>query len=502
MINVVGTYKPNYLSPAYNPIIWSCNSNNSSEAGMKYVFDIYVDGVYSYRIKQRPNPNGYGMIDLSSIMQAELDYSQETAEITNGETTIDYVNGEVFAENPYLSRHVMIKVGEEVLVDGSLVTYDGVGNNVLGVPAYELYSGNTTDTSLPLHVWSASLPDHEQQWHMQKVTASGVFGGNPYQRDSSGITKKYDHGVALAYPLAFDQLNRGLIYQFDKMVLSFINWSPYPTLQNKVIYGFRYIIRNSNNTPVHIEDVPMITANGYSQRALATTVIGALTDPKFDIVHVLAGPDDIIEALGLGVDHPLSAGMRIDITGHAQSASGSATFGSAVTQTVYYTIKEYCSNPLYPRVRLSWLNTLGGRDYMNFTALMEKTTDVKSESFHQEQMNLDGATPVEILDDGYPINKLGMTGGAKPYNKQAMRSYAIESDWLTQDQVDLLEGLIKSPQVLAYIHDEDNDLSDVYPYVANITNKSYITKNVRQTKLVQGKFTLELAMPQKIQVTY
>ena len=73
------------------------------------------------------------------------------------------------------------------------------------------------------------------------------------------------------------------------------------------------------------------------------------------------------------------------------------------------------------------------------------------------------------------------------------------TDWLTQEEVALLEGLQKSPQVMAYIHDPNNPLSEVYPYTVNVMNATYTTKNVRQTKLVQASFDIKYVMNQKIQ---
>jgi hypothetical protein len=59
--------------------------------------------------------------------------------------------------------------------------------------------------------------------------------------------------------------------------------------------------------------------------------------------------------------------------------------------------------------------------------------------------------------------------------------------------------LVKSPQVFAYIKDPNNTLADEIPYNCTVTNTSYTTKNVRQTKLVQGTMTVKLAIPQNIQ---
>jgi len=500
MITTIGTYKPNIFSPAYNPIIWSCYSSNVAQIDMKYVFDIYMDGYATkvLRIKQRPNPDGYGMIDVSTIMQGYLDWTDDVAEITNGETTIDYTIGKVFAESDKLCRHVLVKAGEEYRTQAGaeLKIYTGVNTSV-GDPAYVMYSGNTSDTTAWVHTWAATLSPQENLWNMQKVTASGVFGSNPFQLDGTTL-KCYDHGVTTAYPLSFDTLTRE-VYSFDKSTLSFLNWSPYGNTENRPIYGFRFAFATPTRSYASI-DVPMITANGYSQRSSATASCGIMIYPKHDIVHVLASFDDVMTALG--VDYENTAGCSLTITGHKQVSANSATFGAAVTKSVKFTIKEYCDTNLYQRVRLSWLNSLGGRDYMNFNMMVEKSTKTKQDEFVRDQLDWSGITPVPLLNDSILTGKLGMVGGMRPYNKQAEVSYELESDWLTQDQVNMLEELIKSPQVLAYFHDPNSSLTDDFPQAVKVTDTSYSITNVRQKKMVQGEVKIELVNPQKMQVTY
>lgn len=471
-------YKPTYLSPAYNNIIWSVASSMTNQVDFKYVFDIYMDNVKIARIKQRANPSGYGMIDVATILQGYIESTTLTAPITQGETEIDFTNGKFFQDNYGLSKHVYLKVGEEYTSNGGTNIYNGV-TDTIGEPAFITNSGNTT-LSIPVHTWSASLTDHEQQWNMQKVTESGVFGGDPFQ-----YNKIYDHGLGLAYPLNFNKLNQYL-YSYDKMVLSWLNWSPYPSQEDRPIAGFRYTIVHDGTTTVY--DAPMITATGYAQRTLATDTVPAQLDSKYDIVHVLASPKDIMTAANITYTTLTS----IKVQGYNKG------FLAPVTQPVMINILEECPG-LYPRTRLSWINTLGGRDYLNFTMLTEKSTNVKSDKYAQEQMNWNAATPVPLNNNALPIGNLGIRGGDKTYNKQADISYKIETDWLTQEEMVLVEGLIKAPQAMAYIHEPGNTLSDYYPYTCMVTQQSYTTKNVRQVKLYQASFDIQIMNGQKIQ---
>jgi hypothetical protein len=482
-------YKPTVFSPAYNPIIWSVLSDKTQSIDFKYVFDIYVDDVKINTIKQRANPSGYGMIDVSSIVQAYLDYSNPGAQVTQGETSIDWTTGQLFANNNLMSRKVYLKVGEEYTLNGTTNIYNGITNQV-GSPSYVVYSGNTAVPNTPVFTWSASIGDHEQQWNMQQTTASGIFGGNPFDGN-----KNYDHNLGLAYPLNFNELNIDA-YGFDKMVLSWLNITPNSTtIQNGPIYGFRYILKDSVGGSFTY-DRPLITSYGFGQRASCETLITSPVDYKYGLVHVLASPDNVIEALNYNGANPITS---IEIQGFKQANPGQCAFGTACTQKVTVNIQDYCLNPLYERVRLSWYNTLGGRDYLNFTMFDEKNINTTQQNYEQEQMNWNLNTPVPLLASTPPINNLGIRGGTKAYNKDVTITRKIMTDWLTQEQVDLLEGLQKSPQVMAYLHDPNNTLANDYPYTVNVMNSTYTTKNVRQTKLVQASFDIKYVTSQKIQ---
>jgi len=481
-------YRPTVRTPGYNPIIWSCQSTKVNEPNFKFVFDIYIDGVKINRIKQRANPTGYGMLDVSTLVQGYLDPTNNSTPLTQGETEIDWNTGKIYSDNENLSRHVFVRVGEEYTYNGVLQIFQGT-IDAPGNPSFNLYSGNSDITTLPVRTWAASITDHEQQWNMQKTNEVGIFGGNPFDNN-----KIYDHGYGLANPLKFGSNTQDL-YVFDKMVVSFLNWSPNVTdPQNRPIYAFRFVITSPTGT-VYSYDRPLTTQYGFGQRTACDDLVTATLLPKYDIVHILASPKDLVYTLNPALT--IGPGWKIEFAGGIRQPTSCEIIDQiTVKQTI--NIIEYCP-PLYERVRLSWFNTLGGRDYMNFTMFNEKSISSKQEVYTQEQMDWSGATPVPLNNNSYIIGNLGVKGGDKPYNKQIETSYKIQTDWLTQEEVNLLEGLQKSPQVLAYIHDPNNPISDYYAYTAMVTNSSYTVKNIRQTKLYQGSFDLKLVMGQKIQ---
>jgi hypothetical protein len=500
-------YKPSYLQGAYNPIVWSVLSNKTTEVDFKYVFDLYIDGVFQIRFKQRANPSSAGMIDVGTAVQAFLVSGPPNTSWTQGETQIDPALGKAYLDNGTLSCHVHLQVGEEYSTAGVSSIYNGVTNEV-GEPAYLLYSASNSITdNIPVHVWPSSVEYQKQQWGMSNATGySGAYGSNPVDGilyDWGQAYYAYDGNTAHALNHAGSSMD---LYAFDKMTLSYINWSSYSDVANfRVIYGFRYVVKNAAGTTLYTLNLPVITPNGSGPRTACTT--GGLTDlldPEYDLLHVLAGPDDIAKLLDyhLSVEYGPQPGDTIEIQGYLQAVSWPSTcnFGDPVTDKVTITVKEYCESTLYQRVRLSWLNDLGGRDYQNFTQFLEKEVSTTNDTYSQEQVNWSDTTPVPIgVTD--PAGYLTLQGGNKVYNKMANRSWTIQTDWLNQAQVDLLQGLQKSPQVFAYIHVEGNTWSDYAPFPVTIKEASYKVKNVNQNKLTQGQFQIDLALPQKLQNT-
>lgn len=507
-------YKPSYLQGAYNPIVWSILSDKIAEIDFKYVFDIYVNGVGQTTLKQRPNPVGAGMIDIGTLIQGYLTAGPPNGSWTQGETTINPAIGHAYQSNGSLSLHVYIKAGEEYTNEqGETFVYNGVTDEP-GPPAYGLYSNSAAFSgNLPVHVWPSSVEYQLQQWGMSNQTAySGAYGKNPVDE------KNYDWGNAVyvysqtAYPLNYlPEVSSSLqteMYAFDRSVLSFINWTPYPdnnNLQN--IYAFRFTFRNPNGTVENELYLPVYTGTGCGPRTTCSqSNLTKELAAEFDLIHVIAGPDQVAELMQYWnpviIPYVPVPGHTLEIQGYNNPDNDpfDCNTNIPITKQVKIKILENCTNPLYPRVRLSWLNDLGGRDYMNFTSFLEKEVSTTNDAYSQEQINWGNTTPVPVgvLD---PSQYLMLQGGTKVYNKMANTSWSIQTDWLNQEQTDLLQGLQKSPQVFAYIHRDGNDFSDYTPYPVTITGSSYKVKNVKQTKLVQGEFTIALTVPQKLQNT-
>ena len=480
-------YAPSYLQGTYNPIIWSVTSDAITQPNFSYIFDVYINNTFQIRLKVKPNPSGAGMIDISQICQSYLQ-NDIIPELTINTVATSFI----FADNTNSSLHTFVIAGEEY---GGII-YDGNGH--VGVPDYYLWAGTVqSNYDIPVHVWNASLEHKQQQDGMSMgIDLSGGYGLIP----SRNKTYDWAHAIinnTLAYPLSHAPLNQNVYYK-DMNVLSYINWSQYLTDLNNSYIAFcvlNYYDEFGNpivtNLPISVDSI-----TGYNQKYNCLTTITTQLAPEFDILHVQCQLDSLIQIINIytGNAFVMLPNEYIEVQMYSHSTLSGCTEDQPITQKTKLTMLEDCDT-LYTRVRLSWLNDLGGRDYMNFTAFTEKETTTNNDTYYQEYINWSGVAPIQqgVNNPNYNLNT---KGGNVIYNKQASTSWTLNTDWLTQDEVNLLEGLQKSSNVIAYFN--DTAYNQYAPYSVRIGQTSYKTKNTKQVKLVQGEFEIFLNQQQKI----
>lgn len=480
-------YAPSYLQGTYNPIIWSVTSDEIAQPNFSYVFDVYINSTFQIRLKVKPNPAGAGMIDISQICEANLKND------IIPETTIDTsLLSLIFADNLNSCLKTFVICGEEY----GGVLYNGLGG--VGNPGYYLYARTIQNHyNIPVHVWNSGLEFRLQQDGMSNgILLSGGYGLLPSR------AKSYDWGDAvsnntLAYPLSYNTLKQK-VYYTDINVLSYINWTQYYNNLDDSYIAFmvlNYYDKFDNpivtNLPLEVSNV-----NGFNQKNNCSDVVTSQLDPEYYILNAQCRLSSLIDMISIntGNSYTMSEGEYIEVQMFNHVSGNGCTPDIPITQVSRFTMLEDCYT-LYTRVRLSWLNDLGGRDYMNFTAFMEKQTSTTNDNYYQESMNWSALKPVtENVTN--PNFNLQTKGGEVIYNKQAMTSWTLNTDWLTQDEVNLLEGLQKSSNVIAYFNDSAYNVA--VPYSVRIGQTSYKTKNIKQVKLVQGEFEIFLNQNQKI----
>ena len=463
-------YRPKIWSPAYNPIVWSFISNRNQEIDFSYVIDVYVNAAtgataYTYRLKQRPNPLGVGMVDVSSIMQPFVNLTGYSAE--EG-WSLDY------RDSDYIVGSVFLKVGEEYVgasAGSIMTTFNGLG--ATGEPAYAMYA---QDFNKAVRVLPAALPFEDGIQHMAATGPFGDFGPYIMRPASAGGLGKF---------LKRDS-NSITVTDLDHHTLAFLNWyDNAATSAQSVVQLVSAAIYNSGGTLLDTLFLYNNTGAGGGPQS-TNLYISAIDNIKYNMLTVACGPKD----LAVVEDYPTAA--YYDVKAYVKaSATGTSNLGVVASETVRFTIDTECQD-LYPVVRLSWLNDLGGRDYYNFDMFFEKTSSSVGQVYSEAPIDWGSTTPVAI-DGSSDTTGNWMNGGNKSFNKIVTRKFSIQSNWLLQDEIDFLGAVSESSSVWAYIGDNP------IPYTVTVDNADYTYKNVKQTKLIQASFNCTITKTQQKQ---
>lgn len=535
MITAVN-FRPKFYSPGYNPIIWSVTSDKAQLTTIfdfSYVFDVYVDGVYINRFIQRPNPAGAGMIDVSSMVDPYL-------EIGNFANEVGSELSKLFKMGVNAVCNIKLFAGEQYrsTAGAPLQIYDGLGNAVgnIGNPSYPLGAQtyfdemDPTDNNdiLPVICLPASLDWKEQQAHLaaQEVNAGdyyGIFGYMaPYVLKNNSIYPPTTCGgpglflseaprsitggswqtttASPSYNITAEALD------YDRYAVTFLNRNPvYETygtgglLQStapKVAWFTFYSATGDignyaiGNYEANFGGGPRYSC-GDSITTSGTGSYSTLINKEFLSLRV--GPKDLDDlgvwsSLGTIPEYyTVQLFNELNITG---SCGFTGTPTVPVSELLTIDIVEDCYSSLYPRARVAWLNSLGGRDYWNFTMKAEETVDAKGQDFYQTEVDWSSTTPVVLSND---TTQNWLKGGIRQYNRAVTRKWQITSDFLTQEQVEFLKGIVMSPQTWVYIGQDD------FPYTCKVSEQTYTVKTIKQVKLFTANFILEFSTEQSMQ---
>jgi hypothetical protein len=158
----------------------------------------------------------------------------------------------------------------------------------------------------------------------------------------------------------------------------------------------------------------------------------------------------------------------------AEDATGSGTAKSAD----YYFIKQDSSCKGYKVRRLAWRNSVGCWDYFNFKKKSQQTITVDRNNFS----TLLGNFSQEKYS--YADSQRGKT----TRQVTATLEETLNTDWITEQDAQLLEGLIMSTNV-EMVENADTEFTQA----VMITDKSFIKKTVANDKMIQYTIKIQYA---------
>jgi hypothetical protein len=508
-VTTLTTY-PNDYSPVYGDLWFQLTSTSYALTNFKYVFDLQkvsVGGVTSSlgRYKVPPSVAGYGLYNSSRVLQTQLTYDLNPAitsyQAPNSLTSYNINYG--FEYNPnkafvstfgttasklglsFSTPHSFL-VGDVIQIskDDKTVNYEYDGT--ASVAATTTYAITTDKTYLvPYPNESGAIISFLRLENISR-TLNAFNGVRPYE------LKAFNYGTIGKYLHTGTQSEGGSTYSLTNY--SFID-GYYPTYEGSKTIELNdvettsYLVDRSYSYRPDLVGIQLYSALGTSSAITSTDYFtySINVNTAYKRIDIGTGPLNITNALGFNIFTQSSnlyymvclQSSTVPLPGRPMiPLSAINSYGLR-----YYKIKDYdpianCSP--YPKIRLAFVNTLGGIDYFTFNFKSVNTMNTEKTYFKRE------------LDFNYTV------GDRQDFvlSQRATETYTISTDFLNDNTASWLKELIKSTEVYVITAD-GSDISNIVvtklPIL--IMDSSFQVKTKLNDKSIAITLTYKTAYP-------
>ncbi len=418
-----------------NTLVHNVLSNKITQPQFQYVCDIKISGsgALVQRLKQQPNPGGYGVFDIGMILNYQVGPTDKIWD-TPANSPVGNTNcGEDF----------IVLFGEEygASVSSSVTLYTGVLNNT-GNPS-------VTGSNYLFGIDGVVDANEKQNWNWpsqskydEELTDDITFN------HQNGLTDQDQSNVRLGDYHTISFLVGNLDGQFPKtgsaQDVAFAEFKQYNSA------GTLLQTDLEENLTLRSNMLTQMWSNVYTSQSAYSR-----------LVHFGVGPQNIRDG-SIAIDPSTDYYV---VTFHNQATDG-AENQEGVWGTYRYDIVD--KNCGYDGVRFAWKNKYGVWDYFNFGLAESATSDISRQEYTQ--------TFVPFSNTGATVPYSKERRGKKQFVNLINKRRTAESDYLTQTQADNITEMFYSTDV--YVQDG----SDFLP--VTITNASVTEKvNPRSQKL-------------------
>jgi len=482
-MSLVIEQKPKYrLIPAGSNIIYTLYDavtinpiNNKFK--IKYKAEVYVSNQTSNLVssanrvgvfKVSPNGEGYGIFDLSPILQNYVtpEYTGGTVHNSNNVYNSQY-NAVNYTENTPHTIHQIDDFSTNrnsarfVAVRFNIEAADSATGNVT-----EQYGSNTiADTVL---IYNGVLYDTD----ILKLGSSGNFG---YNLDEAGFVMNSNTDKFLT----------------NAPTTQYIRENDYQTLGFFSQYDWDFEVGTSGDQYPVVRYVKLqFYYNGSTTGSLITKTVQAATGGH---AGYMSDSNVKLQFAGIGTGNLLGAGETVPANWDYYTVIAYDYTGDVISDTYnFYKQDEDCKE--YETIRLTWLNKFGVWDYYNFTKKSVRTFNTQRKSYTQITGTWNTS---RFRPDGH-------TGGKKYFGNNTKESVVLNTDYITEAEAIWLEELFISNDVYILEQRSTDSTNEGYmrKYIkpTTITDSSHTRKTKANDKLIQYTFNIEVDKTKKSQV--
>ena len=247
------------------------------------------------------------------------------------------------------------------------------------------------------------------------------------------------------------------------------------TLLNQEVQGIEkfWVTQYAGIYQTSVSSINNIQSNGGGPNI--TPEQGLLVGGNFQTITIASGPANIGVTINPSTTHYYiipQVSMQCDISLSAWRAQR------------YNILEEPCND--YPHIQFAWLNSLGFRDQFTFTKRNEKVINTKNNEFLKESADYNSTSySVDLQSRGYTT-----------YSQTITETWTATTDYINDQQAELLESMFKSAQINARF--STGEYADQWVPV-KIARSKYTQKTNRKDRLFQYTVTFTIAQNIKAQ---
>lgn len=473
---------PQGISPTYNETIIVLESTNIAQDNFQWSVEIWIDGLPNGLLTTKistlvitPNPDGFGVIDVQRHIENYITSTFQPADLDTLGTAEDSFRIWSLNVTEYFDNYTwdfdyntndglevaFINVGED--------HYFEIGDEVTiqqdGTPTYPAYDGASTVLRVP---------------STDSITIDKLFlGATGSEPGTATGNKTVEVSQTTASSFLYESFN------------GVINFADFNSFTSDI-----YDMDIANPTALFLTDIPNnyelrrddpLWINGFSD-SRSFTLLNIITDngdflitvnpvPAYDDTYIMqskVGYNDLINSTSTIIVNSGSLPM-VDPNTTFITAQALAGF-TPISEVKSFTVVDKCSK--YENIKLFFLDRLGSYIPLNFDRVSKDNVTNERSNYKQNYGNYDSVANAW----GYTTHARGTT----TYDIVTTESITCTSDWLDDEQVELMHILLTSPDV--YYIDE----AGVYRAVT-ITTNSFEKKKRVSEKLLNYTITFEYA---------
>ena len=434
--------QPTVPNMANADLLFTLDSTTKTQPQFQYICDIYESSSAGYtnstrlqRIKQQPNPTGYGVFNVGQILKTFLDVDSAW-------------KAAPFNTSSNANKDFVVLFGEEygTSLSSSVTIYNGIS----ATPGNPAKSGSEFYTVTNGLVDPYSAVD----WNFASSSYYTAESASAY------ITFSNQHNLSNA-PLT-QSINDG---DYATIALYNGNFDNTATYAQDVAY---VLVKVYNAAGSNIQNITLenkISEGGGPRTTITDLWSSVYTSQSAStrLIHIGTGPQNQTDS-GTALN---TSWAYYDVIPVAQGDDGLENSDGIWTSIRYTKATGECS---YNGVRFAWKNEFGVWDYYTFTLQSDSTFNINRSSFEQTFVDYSTANNSVAYDK--------QRRGAKQFYNALNNVKTANSNWLTDAEAQWLRELFFSANV--YIQ-EGTEMLPVVITSANMTEKT----NPRTQKMFQ-----------------